>query len=80
MPILSASRDGLSQNTLGEYEMPKIVRNKLLGGWYIVCGKHQTPINGRFESRQAASDYLVNHLGREFFSGLRTANNQKEAV
>jgi hypothetical protein len=60
--------------------MPKIVRNKLLGGWYVVRGKHQTPISGRFESRQAASDYLVNHLGREFFSGLRTANNQKEAV
>jgi hypothetical protein len=48
--------------------MTKVVHNKLLGGWYVVRGKHQTPIGGRFESRQAAID----SLGREFFSGLRT--------
>ena len=48
--------------------MAKVVHNKLLGGWYVVRGKHQTPIGGRFESRQAA----INSLGREFFNGLRT--------
>ena len=38
--------------------MAKVVHNKLLGGWYIVRGKHQTPIGGRFETRQAAIDHL----------------------
>ena len=36
----------------------RIVYNKLLGGWYIVRGPHQTPLGGRFESRQAAKDHL----------------------
>jgi hypothetical protein len=32
----------------------RIVHNKLLGGWYVVRGPHQTPISGRFESKEAA--------------------------
>lgn len=36
----------------------KIVFNALLNGWYIVRGRHQTPISGRFESKQAALAYL----------------------
>jgi hypothetical protein len=38
--------------------MPKIIFNRLLNGWFIVRGKHQTPIGGRFETKQAAIDHL----------------------
>lgn len=38
--------------------MVKIVFNRLLGGWFIVRGKHQTPIGGRFDSKQAAQAWL----------------------
>ena len=36
----------------------KIVYNGLLGAWYIVRGAHQTPISGRFETREAALAHL----------------------
>jgi hypothetical protein len=36
----------------------KIVYNRMLGGWYIVRGAHQTPISGRFDSREAAQAHL----------------------
>jgi len=39
--------------------MVKIVYNRLLGAWYIVRGAHQTPIAGRFESKQAAQAWLA---------------------
>jgi len=32
----------------------KVVYNAILGGWYIVRGAHQTPISGRFDSRESA--------------------------
>lgn len=36
----------------------RIVQNKLLGGWYVVRGAHQTPLAGRFNSRAEALAYL----------------------
>jgi hypothetical protein len=45
----------------------KIVHNKLLGGWYVVRGPHQTPLTGRFETKTQAKTWL----GR---------NNDKEAA
>lgn len=36
----------------------RIVFNKLLGGWFIVRGQHDTPIGGRFESKAAALEHL----------------------
>lgn len=36
----------------------RIVYNKLLGGYYIVRGPHQTPIGGRFDSREQAQAHL----------------------
>lgn len=36
----------------------RIVHNRLLGGWYIVRGPHQTPISGRFASKEAALAHL----------------------
>ena len=38
--------------------MLRIIYNRLLGGWFIVRGPHQTPICGRFESRAAAAAHL----------------------
>ena len=38
----------------------QIVHNKLLGGWYIVRGKHQTPIGGRFETKELAQQHRDN--------------------
>lgn len=38
--------------------MPRIIFNRLLGGWFIVRGRHQTPIGGRFDSREKALAYL----------------------
>lgn len=36
----------------------KVVYNRLLSGWYIVRGAHQTPISGRFDSKEAALVHL----------------------
>lgn len=38
---------------------PRIIFNRLLNGWFIVRGPHQTPIGGRFESRAAALAHLA---------------------
>jgi len=38
--------------------MVRIVYNKLLGGWFIVRGPHQTPISGRFDSKAEAQAHL----------------------
>jgi hypothetical protein len=42
----------------------RIVFNKLLGGWFIVRGPHQTPLGGRFESKQAAEQHLRDEQAR----------------
>lgn len=36
----------------------RIVHNRLLGGWYVVRGPHQTPLNGRFDSKAEAQAWL----------------------
>ena len=36
----------------------KVIYNPLLAGWFIVRGSHQTPIGGRFDSKQAALAHL----------------------
>jgi hypothetical protein len=36
----------------------KVVYNSLLQGWYIVRGPHQSPISGRFVSREQALRHL----------------------
>ena len=36
----------------------RIVYNKLLRGWFIVRGAHDTPIGGRFETKAAAEAWL----------------------
>jgi hypothetical protein len=36
----------------------RIVFNRLLGGWYVVRGPHQTPLAGRFDSKADAEAWL----------------------
>jgi hypothetical protein len=43
---------------------PRIVYNKLLGGWYVVVGPHQTPLDGRFNSKAEAQAWLAGGGGR----------------
>lgn len=47
----------LRQKLTGACDM-KVVYNSLLSGWFIVRGAHQTPISGRFETREAALAHL----------------------
>jgi hypothetical protein len=42
----------------------RIVFNKLLGGWFVVRGPHQTPLNGRFDSRADAEAWLSRREAR----------------
>lgn len=39
-------------------ESVRIVFNRLLGGWFTVRGRHDTPISGRFDSRAQAIAHL----------------------
>jgi hypothetical protein len=36
----------------------RIVHNRLLRGWFIVRGPHQSPIGGRFDSKADAVAWL----------------------
>jgi len=47
----------LQANPIGACNM-KVVYNSLLSGWFIVRGAHQTPISGRFETKEAAMAHL----------------------
>jgi hypothetical protein len=38
--------------------MVRIIHSRILGGWFIVRGPHQTPIGGRFETRADALAHL----------------------
>jgi len=51
----------------------RIVYNKLLGGWYVVRGPHQTPLGGRFNSKAEAQA----HLSRKKNPGKRKKNPGK---
>lgn len=36
----------------------RIVYNRILGGWYVVRGPHQTPLSGRFDTKAEAQASL----------------------
>lgn len=36
----------------------RIVQNKLLGGWFVVRGSSDTPLSGKFPSKEAAQAWL----------------------
>jgi hypothetical protein len=39
--------------------MARIIHSPLLGGWYVVKGPHDTPISGRFDTREGAKMWLL---------------------
>jgi len=39
--------------------MVRIIYSKILGGWFVVRGKHWTPISGRFDSKAEAEVWLA---------------------
>jgi len=56
------------------YIMVKIVFNRLLGGWFIVRGEHQTPIGGRFDTKQQAQDWLARDRLIDLYNRVNTFN------
>jgi len=38
--------------------MVRIIFNRILGGWFIVRGRHDAPISGRFDSKAQALAHL----------------------
>lgn len=41
----------------------RIIYNRILGGWFIVRGPHQTPLGGRYDSKEQAQAYLDRKKG-----------------
>ena len=50
---------GMIGRTPKGHAMIRIVYNRLLGGWFVVRGPHQTPLVGRYPTRQAAEASLT---------------------
>jgi hypothetical protein len=38
--------------------MVRIVFNRILGGWFVVRGSHQTPLTGKFATKAEAMAWL----------------------
>jgi len=36
----------------------RIIYNRILGGWFVVRGAHQTPLTGRFDTKEEAIAWL----------------------
>ena len=51
-------RNGNHLTQTAKEHMMKVIYNRLLAGWFIVRGAHQTPISGRFDSKEAALAHL----------------------
>ena len=58
----------------------RIVHNKLLGGWYVVRGPHQTPLNGRFDSKAAAQAYLLRKRNPDIHIDIHSHNTKGRNV
>lgn len=41
----------------------RIVFNRLLGGWFIVRGPHDTPLSGKFDTKEGAQAHLQKPRG-----------------
>lgn len=58
----------------------RIVHNKLLGGWYIVRGPHQTPISGRFNTKAEAQAWLNRNKANPAARKKKVAAKKKTAT
>jgi hypothetical protein len=57
---LDALQSRRSDRRRADADGVRIVHNKLLGSWYVVRGPHQTPISGKFGSKEEAQTWLTN--------------------
>lgn len=59
----------------------RIRHSKMLGGWYIVTGPHDTPIGGRFDSKAEAQAHLQRNkpTGKQFGAFKWQADNRYHA-
>ena len=60
--------------------MIRIVYNKLLGGWYVVRGPHQTPLNGRFDSKAEAQAWLDAQRAAQAWHAARRARASRPTI
>ena len=60
---LDARIDAMTKN---DADGVRIVYNKLLGGWYVVRGPRQSPLSGRFNSKEEAQAWLNARRGKDF--------------
>jgi hypothetical protein len=37
----------------------RVIYNRILGGWFVVRGAHQTPLTGRFDTKAEAIAWLT---------------------
>lgn len=58
----------------------RVVHNKLLGGWYVVRGPHQTPISGRFDSKAEAQAWLNRNKANPAARKKKVAAKKKTAT
>lgn len=80
--FLSDDAEGRLDDVLAKLDAGgvRIIYNKVLGGWYVVKGPHDTPISGRFGSKEEAQaslskkDALSERLDAWF------SNKDREAV
>lgn len=57
----------------------RVTYNKLLGGWFVVRGPHDTPLTGRFETRADALAWLNRDKANGgVLSALRAADRKLE--
>lgn len=62
--------------------MHKIVFNKILNGWFIVRGSHDTPISGRFDTKEQAKQWLTRkgdsiRITNRYISDIQRLDNGK---
>jgi hypothetical protein len=58
----------------------RIVYNRLLGGWYVVVGPHQTPLNGRFNSKAEAQAWLFGRRANPSRSSAARGTRQRQGL
>lgn len=58
LAAMNEERRAAARRTRRPATAARVVFNRLLGGFYVVRGPHQTPLSGRFESREAAIAWL----------------------
>jgi hypothetical protein len=57
----------------------RIKHNRLLGGWFIVRGPHDTPLSGRFDTEQEARQSLRDQAAKRDSKSHLIVNKEKQS-